>query len=1301
MMKSETLVLIYAAINFITALFTFGLGIFIIKKQGLANALTFVLLLGATTLHSLTNGLLLISPTQEIAHFFENLRWLSLAAIPPFLLVFILDYTGRDRWVTPKWIILYFAIPFLTQLIVWTNNSHHLLIRAGFDEFIPIGSFLVLGERVFGAWFWIYSIWGYSLTFLALGILLIDFLTTLRGEWQQFTWLVIGLFIPVTFSLVDTFKLLDPTWFKLIPIGFSLMGVSFFIAITRGQFINLLPVARGYLIESMQDPVLMLDRNHNLAYINPAARLLIRKPKQEIIGKPASETLNRWPRLASLFQGDEEISTMVKVVQDEHGMSYDTHITPLRTGRKKSRGWVIILHDTTQLRQAKAKASQLATVIEQAQETIVITDLSGDITYANPYFQETTGFRVEEALGKNTNILRSGAQDDTFYTNLWKTISLGEAWSGNFINKRKDGRLYHEAATIFPIKDSFGKTINFAAVKRDITAQVKAEEELQNFTEKLEVLHEISIDLSTTESFDELCQRAVILGQQRLGFDRLGLWFVDLENSNYLNGSFGIDEDSNLRDERNQKIEVGSDQTHNILLSSSPRVYHNPDCTLRNHSGLEVGKGEIAASSLGDGRHIIGYISVDNLISQQPITSHQREILFLFAQTIGNLASQKRTEETIQESERRYRLLADNASDVIWMMSMDGYYTYVSPSVEQLRGFTPEEVLNQSLEEALTPKSAQLVREELANLERIIREGDTLSTTVIEFEQYCKDGTTVLTESIVSVIFNEERAELRLLGVTRDITERKKNENEIQIIARQQTLLNEITNAAIQQTDFQEMLQSLADRMGELLGADGCFITLWDDKEKTIIPAAAYGPYREKYQNSVQPKPGEPTLTESTLTHGEVLVIEDVLNTPYLSPRIASNFSARSGLALPLIANNQKLGAALIAFDYKREYTDNEIKISRQAAQQIALAILKAKLLEEAENRATEAETLRHASAAVVTTLEQDKAIEQILEELNRVVPYDSASVLLIQNGEMEIVGARGFEDANEILGLRFPFSEDSPNKVVYKTQKPFILKDAPKKFDQFKKQPHNHIRGWMGIPLLIHDRQIGMLALDSKETDRFNENHARLASAFADQVAIALENTRLFEETRRLATIDSLTGLLNRRHFMELTRHEFQRASRYKKPLSIMMLDIDHFKKINDTYGHLIGDLVLQKIAWICQENLRSADISGRYGGEEFVFLLPETPLKHPDEKSNDTKDLDPLPAQIVGERLRQKIAETFITTAMGKLSVTVSLGIAEYTPAITDIEKVIDLADRALLQAKSQGRNRVVTWNPEEHIA
>ena len=127
-MNPETLAAFYIALNLVSALFTFSLAVYFSKRQGLANAFTFVLLLCATAVHSLTNVLMMISPTPEIAGLFENLRWLTLAAIPPFLLTFILDYTGRDKWLAPQWLVIYFAIPLLTQVVVWTNNSHHLMI---------------------------------------------------------------------------------------------------------------------------------------------------------------------------------------------------------------------------------------------------------------------------------------------------------------------------------------------------------------------------------------------------------------------------------------------------------------------------------------------------------------------------------------------------------------------------------------------------------------------------------------------------------------------------------------------------------------------------------------------------------------------------------------------------------------------------------------------------------------------------------------------------------------------------------------------------------------------------------------------------------------------------------------------------------------------------------------------------------------------------------------------------------------------------------------------------------------------
>lgn len=146
-------------------------------------------------------------------------------------------------------------------------------------------------------------------------------------------------------------------------------------------------------------------------------------------------------------------------------------------------GYVV---DISELKAAQEQIARLAAVVEQATESIVITDLEGTIVYANPYFETSTGYRVEEALGQNPRILKSGHQDEAFYRELWQTIRSGQTWKGTFINKRKDGSIYHEAATIFPIKNDDGVIINYAAVKNDITERVQAEEELKSLNWQLQ-----------------------------------------------------------------------------------------------------------------------------------------------------------------------------------------------------------------------------------------------------------------------------------------------------------------------------------------------------------------------------------------------------------------------------------------------------------------------------------------------------------------------------------------------------------------------------------------------------------------------------------------------------------------------------------------------------------------------------------------------------------------------------------------------------------------------------------------------
>jgi diguanylate cyclase (GGDEF)-like protein len=173
-------------------------------------------------------------------------------------------------------------------------------------------------------------------------------------------------------------------------------------------------------------------------------------------------------------------------------------------------------------------------------------------------------------------------------------------------------------------------------------------------------------------------------------------------------------------------------------------------------------------------------------------------------------------------------------------------------------------------------------------------------------------------------------------------------------------------------------------------------------------------------------------------------------------------------------------------------------------------------------------------------------------------------------------------------------------------------------------------------------------------------------------------QRAALEEELRRLARFDELTGLCNRRYLFDRLTQEMLRARRYGSPLSILLVDLDHFKRINDTYGHLMGDTVLATVASVIRDTIRATDIPGRYGGEEICIVLTET-------KSAG--------AQLVAERLRRRIAtEQFPAAAGGMFHVTCSIGLVEYRDNIKDLVAFLELADRALYQAKALGRNRVV---------
>ncbi len=222
----------------------------------------------------------------------------------------------------------------------------------------------------------------------------------------------------------------------------------------------------------------------------------------------------------------------------------------------------------------------------------------------------------------------------------------------------------------------------------------------------------------------------------------------------------------------------------------------------------------------------------------------------------------------------------------------------------------------------------------------------------------------------------------------------------------------------------------------------------------------------------------------------------------------------------------------------------------------------------------------------------------------------------------------------------------------------PAILADIDNRQDEI-----GHFTGiFESMATYVSERTQALEAVVEERTRHLNQEIARRE---------ALE-----DELRQLANTDALTGAANRRHFLEICDTELQRARRYGRPMALLMMDIDHFKRINDSHGHAFGDEVLKRLVETCQADLRGQDVLGRLGGEEFAVVMPECTLEA---------------AESVAERLRRTLAAVAVPTAGGSVDFTVSIGVVDWAPE-RSLEATLERADKAMYAAKSAGRNRVV---------
>ena len=321
------------------------------------------------------------------------------------------------------------------------------------------------------------------------------------------------------------------------------------------------------------------------------------------------------------------------------------------------------------------------------------------------------------------------------------------------------------------------------------------------------------------------------------------------------------------------------------------------------------------------------------------------------------------------------------------------------------------------------------------------------------------------------------------------------------------------------------------------------------------------------------------------------------------------------------------------------------------------------------------AETLREAGLTLSEKLEFDQISALILELLKRVIRYDIGAFMTLEDAELKLAALKRPSDSTNLIGKTYPVAGSRLCNMAVQAKRPLISPVRGPEDILLPLKPDQGVHSFLGVPVVFRDHVTGLIALYNFSTGAFTEDDARVAELFASQVAIAMDNSRRVQLMERQAVTDELTGLFNRWAFLPMGQKEVSRARRYQRPLALILFDIDMFKDVNDAYGHLVGDHVLQVLTKLVTKTTRATDFVCRWGGEEFVVLMPE---------ANREEGL------AMAERLRDEISRMTVVTEVGVLSLTVSLGVAALLPD-EDLEALIARADRAMYKAKAAGRNTV----------
>lgn len=358
-----------------------------------------------------------------------------------------------------------------------------------------------------------------------------------------------------------------------------------------------------------------------------------------------------------------------------------------------------------------------------------------------------------------------------------------------------------------------------------------------------------------------------------------------------------------------------------------------------------------------------------------------------------------------------------------------------------------------------------------------------------------------------------------------------------------------------------------------------------------------------------------------------------------------------------------------------------------------------------------------------------DELVHKLLAIVSNHFKATYGYITLLQDSKLKLVTVYGIEDTKlDNVKLKLKNIAES----VFLNKKPLIINNVDSTGNTNSKciTVNDDVNSLIVVPLFVGQKTIGSIILESTFKEGFNQDDLNLLTTISPEIGLAIEVAQLYNTLQIFAYTDGLTGLYNHRFFLQRFEEEFNRAARYNRKLSVLMIDLDNFKNYNDKYGHVVGDVLLKNIASLIKKEIRNSDIAARYGGEEFIIILPETDKEEAyqvSERIRETIEKFDFDVLSYEEEVEQNINEPTIDKELGTgndnlndnifssyksfllnwlfqftedkrdkliIKVTACIGVATYPHDTTSMTDLIKKADIALYKAKKQGKNQVVLY-------